>query len=110
MTLYVAFFTFRPGAGLAEGLQAFERRKTFQHPPRANLIGEFWVSAPPDKPQAVVIWEAEDEAAGDYYEAYWGDLFEVTICQATRPVMELPNDLSQLQRLAEQAQRGTAEN
>ncbi|MBI2766348.1 MAG: hypothetical protein HYX53_10625 [Chloroflexi bacterium] len=94
MALYVAYFRFRPGTNVLQGLAAFERRKTFEHPHQATLIGEYWVNAPEDQPQAVVIWEAEDEGPGDYYEAAWGDLFEITIAPATRPVAELPDTLS----------------
>ena len=93
MPLYVAYLTFKPGTGLVEGLAAFERRKTFQHPAAARLLGEYWVNAAPDKPQVIVIWEAQDEGPGDYYEAAWGDLFDVTIGQATLPVSELPDNL-----------------
>jgi hypothetical protein len=39
MGLYVAYFKFRPGTNALQGLEAFERRKTFQHPPQANVIG-----------------------------------------------------------------------
>ena len=98
MTLYVAYFRFKPGAGIADGLKAFERRKTFQHPPQAAVVGEYWVNAPADQPQVVLIWEAGDEAAGDYYDAAWGDLFDLTISQATRPVSELPDSLPDLAR------------
>ncbi|WP_322796769.1 hypothetical protein [Tepidiforma sp.] len=93
MPLYVAFFTFKPGTNLLKGMEAFERRKTFQHPRQANVLGEYWVNAPEGQPQVVLIWEAEDEGPGDYYEAAWGDLFDITIAQATRPVSEIPADL-----------------
>ena len=93
MALYVAYFKFRPGTNAMQGLAAFERRKAFEHPHMANVIGEFWVNAPEDQPQVVLIWEAEDEAAGDYYDAAWGDLFDITVSLATRPVSELPDDL-----------------
>lgn len=93
MPLWVAYFSFRPGTNVMQGLAAFERRKTFEHPHMAQVLGEFWVNAPADKPQVVLVFEAEDEAAGDYYEAAWGDLFEITIAQATRPVSEIPQDL-----------------
>jgi hypothetical protein len=96
MALYVAFFRFREGMGLVEGMQAFERRKTFTHPPRAAVVAEFWVNAPAGLPQVVLAWEAEDEGPGDYYEAAWGDLFEITIAPATRPVAELPPGLAGL--------------
>ncbi len=100
--LYVAYLKFRPGTSPLEGLQAFERRKTFQHPPQATLVGEFWVNAPVDMPQAILIWEADDEGPADYYEAAWGDIFEITTCQATRPVAEIPTDLpANLRRLAD---------
>ena len=96
MALWVAFFRFRQGAGLGQGMQAFERRKTFQHPARSTLLGEFWVNAPVGEPQVVLAWECEDEAAGDYYEAAWGDLFDITIAGATKPVTELPEVLPDL--------------
>lgn len=96
MPLWVAYFRFRPGAGVAEGLAAFERRKTFTHPHQAELIGEYWVNAPPDQPQVVVVWESDDEGPGDYYEAAWGDLFEITVARATRPLSELPTELPDL--------------
>jgi hypothetical protein len=96
MALYVAFFRFKEGMGLVEGMQAFERRKQFTHPPRATVAAEFWVNAPPGFPQVVLAWEAEDEGPGDYYEAAWGDLFDITIAPATRPVSELPADLGSL--------------
>ncbi|GBD22785.1 hypothetical protein HRbin29_00429 [bacterium HR29] len=96
MPLFVAFLSFKPGSSLAQGMAAFERRKTFQHPPRARLLGEYWVAAPPDKPQVVLVWEADDDGPGDYYEAAWGDLFDITVCRATRPVTELPADLGGL--------------
>jgi hypothetical protein len=99
MQLYVAYMKFKAGTNPLQGLEAFERRKTFEHPHNATLVGEFWVNAPPEMPQVVVIWEAEDEGPGDYYEAAWGDLFDITIAQATRPVTELPDDLpANLQR------------
>ena len=44
----------------------------------------------------VVVWEADDEAAGDYYDAAWGDLFDITISGATRPVSELPETLPEI--------------
>jgi hypothetical protein len=93
MALWVAYFRFKPGANVLQGLEAFERRKSFEHPPRATVVGEFWVNAPPDQPQVVVVWEAEDEGPGDYYEAAWGDIFDITIAQATLPVSELPGEL-----------------
>lgn len=93
MPLWVAYLSFRPGTNVMQGLAAFERRKTFEHPHMANVLGEYWVNAPADKPQVVLVFEAEDEAAGDYYEAAWGDLFEITVAQATLPVSEIPADL-----------------
>lgn len=93
MALYVAYFRFKPGTNILQGLAAFERRKTFEHPPQATVLGEYWVSAPEDQPQVVVIWEAEDEGPGDYYDAAWGDIFDITVAQATRPVSEIPDDL-----------------
>ena len=93
MALYVAYFRFKPGTNILQGLAAFERRKTFEHPPQATVLGEYWVSAPEDQPQVVVIWEADDEGPGDYYDAAWGDIFDITVAQATRPVSEIPDDL-----------------
>jgi hypothetical protein len=93
MPLYVAYFSFKPGTNVLQGLAAFERRKSFEHPEHATFIGEYWVNAPQDKPQVVLIWEADDEGPGDYYEAAWGDLFDITIAPATRPVSELPSEL-----------------
>lgn len=93
MALYVAYFRFKPGTNVLQGLAAFERRKTFEHPPQATVLGEYWVSAPEDQPQVVVVWEAEDDGPGDYYDAAWGDIFEITIALASRPVSEIPDDL-----------------
>lgn len=93
MTLYVAYFHFKPGTNVLQGLEAFERRKTFEHPPQAEVLGEYWVNAPEGMPQVVVVWEAEDEGPGDYYDAAWGDLFDITIALATKPVSEIPDDL-----------------
>ena len=93
MALWVAYLKFKPGTNVLQGLEAFERRKTFQHPPHASVLGEYWVNAPADQPQVVLAWEAADEGPGDYYEAAWGDLFEITIAQAMRPVSELPEAL-----------------
>lgn len=93
MALYVAYFRFKPGTNALKGLEAFERRKAFEHPPQASVVGEFWVSAPEDQPQVVLIWEAADEGPADYYQAAWEDIFEITIAQATRPVSELPETL-----------------
>ena len=93
MALYVAYLQFKAGASVLTGLEAFERRKSFAHPSQAEVLGEYWVNAPAGQPQVVLIWLAEDEAAGDYYEAAWGDLFDVTISLATPPVGELPGEL-----------------
>lgn len=93
MPLYVAYFNFKPGTSVLQGLAAFERRKTFQHPAHAQVLGEYWVNAPEGMPQVVLVWEAEDEGPGDYYEAAWGDLFDITISLATKPVSEIPDDL-----------------
>lgn len=93
MTLYVAYFKFKPGTNVLQGLEAFERRKTFEHPAQANVLGEYWVNAPEDQPQVVLVWEADDEGPGDYYEAAWGDIFAITIAQATRPVSEIPDQI-----------------
>ncbi|PFG74544.1 hypothetical protein [Tepidiforma thermophila] len=93
MALYVAFFRFKPGTNVLQGLEAFERRKTFRHPRQARVLAELWVNAPEGLPQVVLAWEADDEGPGDYYEAAWGDLFDITIAPATLPVSELPADL-----------------
>jgi hypothetical protein len=93
MSLYVAYLKFKPDTNALQGLAAFERRKAFVHPHNAQLIGEFWVNAPQDQPQVVLVWEAEDEGPGDYYEAAWGDIFEITIALATRPVSDIPDNL-----------------
>lgn len=98
MPIYVAYFRFKPGTSALQGLAAFERRRTFEHPPQATLLGEYWVNAPEGDPQVVVAWEAEDEGPGDYYEAAWGDIFSITISLATRPVTELPEDLPEAVR------------
>jgi hypothetical protein len=91
--LYVAYLKFKPGTNALQGLEAFERRKTFEHPQAATVLGEYWVNAPEDQPQVVLIWEAEDEGPGDYYDAAWGDIFDITISPATRPVSEIPDTL-----------------
>ncbi|MFN0146770.1 MAG: hypothetical protein ACKVT1_09680 [Dehalococcoidia bacterium] len=96
MALYVAYFTFKPGTNVIQGLAAFERRKSFEHPRQSKLLGEYWVNAPQDKPHVVLVWEAEDEGPGDYYEAAWGDLFDITISGATQPVMDLPETLPEV--------------
>ena len=83
----------RNDAPALQGLAAFERRKTFQHPPQADVLGEYWVNAPEGDPQVVVIWEAEDEGPADYYDAAWGDIFDITTSLATKPVSELPEEL-----------------
>ena len=93
MALYVAFFRFRSDANPLLGMAAFERRKTFEHPPQATVLGEYWVSATADAPQVVLIWEAEDEGPADYYDAAWGDIFDITVGLATRPISELPDEL-----------------
>jgi hypothetical protein len=96
VTLYVAYLTFKPGTNPIQGLAAFERRKTFEHPPQANVLGEYWVNAPEGMPQVVLAWEAGDEGPGDYYEAAWGDIFDIAISQATLPVSELPETLPEI--------------
>ncbi len=93
MALYVAYFTFKPGTNVLRGLEAFERRKRFEHPRQARVITELWVNAPEGFPQVVLAWEADDEGPGDYYEAAWGDIFDITIALATQPVSELPTEL-----------------
>lgn len=82
MPLYVAFFTFKEGTTTEQGLAAYARRLAYQYPPRANVLGEYWVNG---TPQVVLIWEAEDEGPGDMIEAYWGDIFDVKIYPASRP-------------------------
>jgi hypothetical protein len=93
MALYVAYFNFKAGTNVLKGLEAFERRKTFEHPPQATVLGEYWVNAPEGMPQVVVVWEAEDEGPGDYYDAAWGDIFDITVSLASKPVSEIPDDL-----------------
>ncbi len=51
------------------------------------------MNAPEGMPQVVLAWEADDEGPGDYYEAAWGDLFDITVSLATKPVSEIPDDL-----------------
>ncbi len=94
MALYVAFFRFKPGSNLVAGMEAFERRKEFTHPPQARLLGEYWVQATDDDPQVVLAWEADDEGPGDYYRAAWEDLFDITIAPATLPVAEIPAEVA----------------
>ncbi len=94
MALYVAYMKFKAGTNPLQGLAAFERRKTFEHPHRASVVGEFWVNAPENMPQVVLIWEADDEGPGDYYEAAWGDIFDIVIAPATLPVTEVPPDVA----------------
>jgi hypothetical protein len=93
VALYLAYFKFKPEINPLQGLAAFERRKSFEHPRQANVLGEYWVNAPEGFPQVVVVWEADDEGPGDYYEAAWGDIFDITVALATRPVSEIPADL-----------------
>jgi len=93
MPLYVAYMVFKAGVNPLMGVAAFERRKTFVHPHQANVVGEFWVNAPVGQPQVVLIWESDDEGPGDYYEAAWGDVFDITVSLATRPVTEIPDEL-----------------
>lgn len=95
--LYVAYFKFKPGTNPLQGLAAFERRKSFEHPRQATVLGEYWVNAPEELPQVVLVWEAEDEGPADYYDAAWGDIFDITVALATRPVSELPENLPNLQ-------------
>ena len=94
--LYVAYFKFKRGTNPLQGLAAFERRKSFEHPHQATVLGEYWVNAPEDLPQVVLVWEAEDEGPADYYDAAWGDIFDITVALATRPVSELPENLPDL--------------
>lgn len=98
MAVYVGYFRFKPGTNALQGLAAFERRKTFEHPAQATVLGEYWVNAPEGEPQVVVAWEAEDEGPGDYYEAAWGDIFDITISLATLPLTELPEELPEAVR------------
>ena len=93
MPLYLAYLKFKEGTNPLMGLAAFERRKTFEHPRQATVLGEYWVNAPEGLPQVVLVWEADDEGPGDYYEAAWGDVFDITIALATRPVPDIPSDL-----------------
>jgi hypothetical protein len=100
MALYVGYFKFKAGINPLQGLEAFERRKTFEHPHQAKVLGEYWVNAPEGMPQVVVVWEAEDDGPGDYYDAAWGDIFDITVSLATLPVSEIPADLpDNLQKL-----------
>ena len=105
MAVYVAYFRFKPGTNALQGLAAFERRKTFEHPPQATVLGEYWVNAPEGEPQVVLAWEADDEGPGDYYDAAWGDIFDITVSLATLPVTEIPDNLPDAvrERLAGQA-------
>ncbi len=96
MSLWVAYLTFKEGTSPFTGLAAFERRRTFAHPPQATVLGEYWVNAPAGMPQVVLVWEAEDEGPGDYYEAAWGDIFDVVISGGTRPVTDLPETLPEI--------------
>ena len=96
MALWVAYLTFKPEMNPLSGLAAFERRKTFEHPRQATVLGEYWVNAPSGMPQVVLAWESDDEGPGDYYEAAWGDIFDIVISQATQPVMELPDELPEV--------------
>ncbi len=96
MTLWVAYLTFKPDTSPLAGLAAFDRRRSFEHPHQATVLGEYWVNAPSGQPQVVLIWEAEDEGPGDFYEAAWGDLFDISISQASRPVSEMPSELPQI--------------
>lgn len=93
MATYVAFLRFKAGSNPLIAMQAFDRRKTFEHPPQARVLGEFWVLAASGDPQVVLAWEADDEGPGDYYEAAWGDIFDISISPATLPVTELPANL-----------------
>ena len=100
MALYVAFFRFKPGTDLIAGIEAFERRKAFTHPPQAKVLGEYWIQAPADDPQVVLAWEADDEGPGDYYRAAWEDLFDINIAPATHPVNEIPAEVASLLNLS----------
>jgi len=95
MTLWVAYLTFKADTNPLAGLAAFDRRRAFEHPRRATVLGEYWVNAPSGQPQVVLIWEADDEGPGDFYEAAWADLFDISISQASRPFSELPSELPQ---------------
>lgn len=96
MSTWVAYLTFKPGISPLAGLEAFERRRTFEHPHNAIVLGEYWVNAPAGMPQVVLIWEADDEGPGDYYEAAWGDIFDVVVSGATLPVSEMPDALPEI--------------
>jgi len=80
--LFVAYLSFKAGTTTEQGMQAYLRRLSFSFPPRMNVLGEYWVNG---SPQVVLIWEAEDEGPGDLIDAFWGDLFDVNICPASRP-------------------------
>lgn len=82
MPLYVAYMTFKAGTTTAQGFAVYSRRLTYQYPPRATVLGEYWVNG---TPQVVLIWEADDEGPGDMIDAYWGDVFDVAIFPASRP-------------------------
>ena len=82
MPLYVAYFTFKDGTTTELGMAAYARRLTYTYPERATVHGEYWVNG---SPQVVLVWEADDEGPGDQIEAFWGDLFEVRVCPASRP-------------------------
>jgi hypothetical protein len=43
--------------------------------------------------QVVVVWESVEVGAGDYYDAAWGDIFDITVSMATLPLEELPEAL-----------------
>ena len=82
MQLYVAYLTFRDGMTTEQGMAAYSRRLDYTYPERASVLGEYWVNG---SPQVVLIWEADDEGPGDLIEAFWGDIFDVQICAASRP-------------------------
>jgi hypothetical protein len=91
MALYVAYLTFKEGTSTEQGMQAYMRRLSYTYPERATMLGEYWVNG---SPQVVLIWEADDEGPGDLIDAYWGDIFDVKTCPASRPQLsgtpELP--------------------
>jgi hypothetical protein len=74
--------SFKEGTTTEQGMQAYMRRLTFNFPTQMTVHGEYWVNG---TPQVVVIWESHDEGPGDLLDAYWGDLFDVKVCPASRP-------------------------
>lgn len=92
MPLYVAYLTFKDGTTTEQGMQAYMRRLDYRYPERASVLGEYWVNG---SPQVVLIWEAEDEGPGDMFDAFWGDIFDVKICPASRPQLSGESQIPQ---------------